>query len=428
MTIAIIVFITAIILGIPLAFVLGLFGTVHILMMDNPLFLNVLIQRMFSGVNIIAISCIPFFIMTGELMNGGGVTKRLLDLIRQLIGWTKGGMAYSTVVISAVLAAILGSAQGQAALLCQVLVPDLKKDGYSPEFSGALISASSVLGPIIPPSTMFIFYCMLTEVSIKYMFIAGIIPGIILMAAYCITISIKIRRMNIKGGRKRPSFKPVLRTFVKAIPAILVPVVILGGILTGAFTPTESGAVACVAAVIAGLLYREFNIKEFPDMMLRASMTTGAIFVIITFGNIIAWSMAMDGIPDLIIGTILKITSDKNMIILLILAVLIMVGAVLDMASATLIFIPVMFPLSQMIGMDSVHFGIVFSIMITLGLVTPPVGQVLFVTSISSGISFNKIATQIGPFVLASLVVVIGLSYMPDLVLFIPRALGYVSH
>lgn len=425
MLIAIVVFVIALIIGAPLAIALGLFGVAHIATMGDATFFNLCVQRMFGGVNIISLSCIPFFMLAGELMNGGGVTTRLLDLLRSILGHVKGGLAYCTVVISAILAAILGSAQGEASLLCRVLVPELKKDGYPEDFSGALISAAAVLGPVIPPSTMFVFYCMLTDVSIKYMFIAGIVPGILLAVAYCIVVAYKAKKMGLNGTGVKPELKKIGKAFVKAIPALCVPLIIIVGITAGIFTATESGAVACVAALVAGLVYRELDIKKLPQMLFRAAISTGAIFLIVAFGNIIAWSMAKDGIPGMIMSALTSLTSNKYLIILIILVLLVLIGCVLDMASATLVFLPVLFPLATSIGMDGVHFGIVFSIMISIGLITPPVGQVLFVTSNVGKIDFNKIVKQIWVFVIAALAVTAAMAYLPDVVLWIPRLLGY---
>lgn len=425
MLVAIVVFVIALIIGAPLAIALGLFGVAHIATMGDATFFNLCVQRMFGGVNIISLSCIPFFMLAGELMNGGGVTTRLLDLLRSILGHVKGGLAYCTVVISAILAAILGSAQGEASLLCRVLVPELKKDGYPEDFSGALISAAAVLGPVIPPSTMFVFYCMLTDVSIKYMFIAGIVPGILLAIAYCIVVAYKAKKMGLNGTGVKPELKKIGKAFVKAIPALCVPLIIIVGITAGIFTATESGAVACVAALVAGLVYRELDIKKLPQMLFRAAISTGAIFLIVAFGNIIAWSMAKDGIPGMIMSALTSLTSNKYLIILIILVLLVLIGCVLDMASATLVFLPVLFPLATSIGMDGVHFGIFFSIMISIGLITPPVGQVLFVTSNVGKIDFNKIVKQIWVFVIAALAVTAAMAYLPDVVLWIPRLLGY---
>lgn len=427
MIIAIIIFVIFLCIGMPIAICLGLFGIGHLATMGNAAYFDIIIGRMFSGVNIISISCIPFFIMAGEIMNNGGLTRRLLDFLRSFIGRVKGGMGYCTVALSAILAAILGSAQANASLLNQILPEQLEKDGYPREYAGALISAASVLGPIIPPSTMFIFYCYLTDVSIQYMFIAGIIPGIILALAYCVTVFINMRKMDIKKPEGKFELKAFGVSFVKAIPSLLVPVIIIGGVLSGIFTAIESGAVACVAAFVVSMIYRELDFKKIPQMMMRTAISTGAIFMIIAFGNLLAWTMAKDGIADLIISAITAVTSNKYIIILLVLLILVVVGCVLDMASATLIFIPVMFPLIQTIGMDVVHFGIIFSLMITIGMITPPVGQVLFITTNVSGVGFKPLCQRIIPFIVASFLVTFILAYLPNVVLFLPKIFGYLS-
>ena len=210
-------------------------------------------------------------------------------------------------------------------------------------------------------------------------------------------------------------------------PALLVPTIIIGGVLTGFCTAVEAGAVAVVAAFIASLIYRELNFKKIPEMMFRSAISTGAIFMIIAFGNLLAWTMAKDNIPTKIISAITSLTTNKYLIILLILFILVLVGCVLDMSSATLIFIPVMFPLIQAIGMDVVHFGIIFSLMITIGMITPPVGQVLFITCNVSGVGFKPLVKNIWPFVIASFATTFILAYLPDVVLLLPRVFGYMS-
>ncbi len=432
MIIAIIVFAILLCIGMPIAIALGLFGMAHIATMGNPAFFDIIIGRLFSGVNILSISCIPFFLMAGELMNGGGITKRMLDFLRTFLGRIHGGMAYCTVALSAILSAILGSAQANASLLNQILPDEMAEDGYPRDYTGALISAASVLGPIIPPSTMFIFYCYLTDVSIKYMFIAGIIPGVILALAYCATIFIQTRKgsklhMDIKKPESKFSWKEFGRTLVKAIPALCVPVIIIGGVLTGFCTAIEAGAVACIAAFIVSLIYREIKFKKIPEMMFRAAISTGSIFLIIAFGNIIAWAMAKGNVADTIISFITSFTSNKYIILFIILLILVLVGCVLDMASATLIFIPVMFPIIQTLGIDVVHFGIIFSLMITIGMITPPVGQVLFITTNVSKVSFEELVRKIWPFVFASFLTTFILAYLPDVVLLLPKVFGYTG-
>lgn len=427
MIIAIIVFAVAMIIGVPVAFALGLMGSVHVVSLGNPSYYLVIIQRLIDQVNMTSLTCLPFFILAGELMNGGGVTRRLLDFLRSLLGWLKGGLAYCTVVIAAILSAILGSPNGVASMLCGILVPEMRKDGYKEEFTGSLVAASSILGPIIPPSTSFIMYCMMTNCSIKALFMAGIVPGLALVAVFCALIAYYGKKMGFKRDDNGFRWGAVGRSFIKALPALIVPVVMMGGVVTGLFTATESGAVACLCALIAAAIYREMDWKKLPNMLLRAAVTGGGILLMISFGGVIAWSMTRAGIPNQVIALVTSITNSKFLLTLLMIIILMIGGMFLDTGTLTMVFLPVMFPLATAIGMDIVHFGLIFSVMTIIGYITPPVGVVLFVTSNASGIPFSKLCKTIWPFAIVSAIVTTLLAYLPDICLWIPRLTGYAG-
>ena len=427
MLIPILVFAVVMVIGLPIAFSLGLMGTVHMLTFGNDSYLLVIIQRMFDQVDMISLTCLPFFIMAGEIMNAGGVTSRLLGFIRELVGKLKAGMAYCCVIIAAILSAILGSPNGVASMLCGILVPELRKDNYPEEFTGSLVAASSILGPIIPPSTSFIMYCMMTNASIQAMFVGGILPGILLVGVFCIVISFLSRKMKLRPSIDKMSIKRILRSFISALPALLVPIVIIGGVIGGFFTATEAGAVSCFCALVASAIYREMDWKKLPDIMLRSAVTGGGILLMISFGGIIAWSMTRAGIPAQLIELVTGVTSSKVIIIALMIVILMIGGCFLDTGTMTMVFLPVMYPLATAIGMDAVHFGLVFCILTIIGYITPPVGVVLFVTSNASGIPFNKLCKMIWPFAIGALIVIIVLSYLPDVVLWIPRLCGYAG-
>ncbi len=427
MIVALLVFAVTMIIGLPVAFALGLMGTVHMVSLGNPSYYLVIIQRLLDQVNLTSLTCLPFFILAGELMNGGGVTRRLLDFLREVLGWLKGGLAYCTVVIAAILSAILGSPNGVASMLCGILVPEMRKDGYPEEFTGSLVAASSILGPIIPPSTSFIMYCMMTSCSIKALFMAGIVPGVLLVLVFCVLIGWYGHRMGFKASGQGVSARRIGRSLLSALPALLVPVVMMGGVVSGLFTATESGAVACACALIAAAIYREMDWKKLPDMLLRAAVTGGGILLMISFGGVISWSMTRAGIPDMLIGLITGVTSNKYILIALLIVILMIGGMFLDTGTMTMVFLPVMYPLAMAIGMDPVHFGLVFSVMTIVGYITPPVGVVLFVTSNSSGIPFSKLCKTIWPFAIGAAITVTVLAYLPDLVLWIPRLCGYAG-
>jgi tripartite ATP-independent transporter DctM subunit len=422
MLVAVIVFVVLMLIGVPIAFVLGIMGTIHIISL-NPRFLLNVIQRMFDQVALTSLSCIPFFILAGEIMNAGGVTKRLLAFIREIIGWLKGGMAYSCVIISAILSAILGSPNGVASMLCGILVPELRKDGYSDEFTGSLVAASAILGPIIPPSTSFIMFCMLTDTSIRAMFIAGIVPGILLVIAFCVLITIFSRILKFRRSIDSISIKRIVKSFIIAFPALLVPVFMMGGVIGGIFTATESGAVSCFFAFIASAIYHEMDWRKLPGIFLRSAVAGGGILLMISFGGIVAWSLPRSGLPVQLIQTIMEFTTNKNLIVAIIIVILMIGGCLLDTGTMQMVFNPVMFPLALAIGLDPVHFGIIFCVLVITGYITPPVGVVLFVTSNAAGIPFNKLCKMIWPFAFCSFFVIVVLAYLPDVVLWLPRLL-----
>lgn len=423
--IVVVAFAVFLLIGVPIAFLLGLTGVVHLISLGEIEYFSVVINRMLAGVNSTGLSAIPFFIIAGELMNEGGITTRLFALFRELVASIKGGLAYAVVVVAAVLAAILGSANAVSSMLCKVAIPELSKDGYQEDFSGALIAASGVLGPIIPPSTTFVYYSVLTDVSVRGLFIAGIIPGILLALGFIAVIWVngKIFKSYPDPSMKF-SFQRLGKAFVRAIPALVVPIIMVGGILAGIFTPNESACVAVVAAVIVGLGYKTLDLKRLPAALLRAGMASAALLLIVSFGNIISWTLAISGVKDVVMAAILGITTNKYLIMLIIIIILAAVGCVMDATAAMLVFIPVLTPFADLIGMDPVHFGLIYCLMITIGLITPPVGMTLFVTSNVSGINFTSICKQVVPFAVVALAVTIALAYLPGVVMFLPNLFG----
>jgi tripartite ATP-independent transporter DctM subunit len=425
MTLAIVMFVFTLLAGVPIAMVLGIAGLFHIIEMGNPQYFSVITQRIFTGMDVVGLTTIPFFIVAGEVMNASGVTNKLLDFTRSLIGHFRGGLAYATVFIAMILSAILGSANAVASILCAVLIPEMKKDHYPEEFSGALIASSGILGPVIPPSVTFVYFSVISNISVNGLFMGGIIPGLLLGAGFMVIIGISVKALNLAKGEPF-ALKRLFSSFFHALPALIVPFIMVGGIMTGVFTPTESGAVAVLAAILAGLFYRKFKFSYLPGIFTRAAITTAGIFLIIGFGNLIGWSMAIDRIPQAISAAILGVTTSKTIIILMMLGMLVLIGCVMEATAAILIFTPVMLPIALAIGMHPIHFGIVFCIMLTIALVTPPVGMVLFVTSNITGISLNKLSRAVMPFVIIAFVITTVLAFVPGLTLWIPKMLGII--
>ena len=419
--IVVLIFVVCLLIGVPIAFVLGLTGLAHVAYLGDPSYYGAIINRMFAGLNSTGLLAIPFFIIAGELMNEGGITKRLFALFRELVIQIRGGLAYAVVIVSAVLAAILGSANAVSSILCKVAIPEMKEDGYPEEFSGALIASSAVLGPIIPPSTTFVYYSVLTGVSVRALFLAGIVPGILLALGFISVIFIQGKIYHLyPAPTQKVNFSRLGKAFVAAIPALLIPIIMMGGILTGIFTPTESGVVAVVASIIVGLFYKTLDLKKLPGALVRAGMVSAALLIIIAFGNIMSWTLAIAGVKQVVMTTVLAITTNKYLILLICIALMIAVGCVMDATAAMLVFIPVLTPLADLIGMDPIHFGLVYCLLITVGLVTPPVGMTLFVTSNVSGISLSKICKAVLPFAAVAMLITIALAYLPQVVMWLP--------
>lgn len=422
MLVVAIVFILLLLIGIPIAFVLGISGLVHLVTINDPMYFKIITQRLFSGVDSFSLMAIPFFILAGELMNRGKITQNLVDFGRECVGFINGGLAHVTILVGMFLSAILGSANAVAAILCSVMVPEMKKDGYDEEFAAGVIAACSIIGPIIPPSVIFVLYGVLSGTSVSALFLAGIVPGVLLGVGYMI---ISARAAKV---RKYPKYKEkieldkLFKSFIKAIPALLVPFIIIGGVLSGVFTPTESGAVAVAVAFISGtLIYRSLDIKELPKILLNTGMITSAIMIIIALGNILGWTLAIDKIPGKLASGILGMTTNPKLVLLLIIIGMLFVGTVMEAFASMVIFVPVLSPLAAQVGIDPVHFGVVFSIVIAIALITPPVGMALFVTSNITEIPLSKINKEIIPFVVMSTIVLLIVAYIPEICMFLPK-------
>lgn len=418
-------FILLLIMGIPISMVLGIITVIYFLLNGQALLLESTPLRMFSGLENFGLLAIPLFMLMGEIMNEGGITTRLVNFAKLLLGHFRGGLAYVTVVANMFLASILGSANAQAAMMSKVMVPQMEKKGYKREFAGAITLASSIIAPIIPPSMIFIIYGTLSSTSIGAMFMAGILPGIL----YGIAFILMIAYMGYKQGfpkSERASFREIVRGTIKMLPALLIPLTVVAGILTGVFTATESAAVACLLAIIVGaVIYRELDFKKFPKMLINTVTNTATVTFLIIMANIFGWMIAFEQIPQLLADLILNITESPWVFLLLVNVLLLIVGMLLDGIAALVILVPVFMPLVQALQIDPVHFGVIICINLTLGLLTPPVGTGLFIVSSMAEVKFETLVKAVFPFIIVSIVVLMIITYIPQLVLFIPDALGF---
>jgi tripartite ATP-independent transporter DctM subunit len=425
MILVILSFILFLLMGIPISLVLGMTTIVYFLVTGNTMLLDSAPQRLYSGMENFGLLAIPLFMLTGELMNSGGITNRLVVFARMLVGHVRGGLAYVTVIANMFLASILGSANAQAAMMSKIMVPEMEKEGYSREFSSALTLASSIVAPIIPPSMIFIIYGTLSGTSIGGLFMAGIIPGTIFGIGFVALIAYLGYKHNFPRS-ERATVTQIWGSFVKVLPALMVPVVITVGILTGAFTATESAAVASVIAFIVGMFfYKELKWKSLPTILINTVIGTATVTFLIAMANLFGWLIAFEQIPQMIANSMLSISDSPFVFLLLVNIFLLFIGTILDGIAALIILVPVLMPLATGFQIDPIHFGVIICINLTIGLLTPPVGTGLFIVSSIAEVKFEKLVKAVMPMLLLGIAMLFIITYWEQTTLFIPRLLGF---
>lgn len=413
-------FIVLLCISAPILVALGGCSLAYALLMGN-MPLTTLIQTTFGGLATFPLLAVPLFMLAGNLMNAGGITPVLVNFARTLLGHIRGGLGHATIFACAIFAAISGAAVATAVAIGVVMIPAMKKAGYDEDVAAALTSTASCMGPIIPPSIPFIIYGVTANVSIGALFLGGVFPGILLGLALMIYMSRVATNRNYPRDPRMP-IKKILVAAWKALPAIFMPVLIMGGILSGMFTPTEAAGVAVVyAAVVGGFIYRQLTLKSLPDVLLKAGLESGMVMMLIALSEPFAWIVAVDQIPQLVIEWLSNLTTSPFLILLLINLFLLILGIPLETAPALVIVTPVLAPIAASFGIDPVHFGVVICLNLVLGLITPPVGAVLFAVCGITTLSMDRLAKAIWkPFIVA-LVVLALVTYLPWLSTFLPK-------
>ncbi|MBR3121803.1 MAG: TRAP transporter large permease [Oceanobacillus sp.] len=420
MTLAtIVIFIVLLLIGIPISLVLAIVALSYLFLTGDITLMTSLPQKMFSGMDNSGLLAIPLFMLAGELMNFGGITSRLISFAKVLIGHFRGGLAYVAIIANMFLASILGSANAQAAMMSKVMVPEMEKEGYTRDFSSALTLASSIVAPIIPPSMLFIIYGTLTGASIGDLFLAGIIPGILIGVSFIIVIGIISRKENFPKS-ERGTLKDVFSNLLKVIPALFIPFIIIYGILSGMFTPTESAAVACIIAIVIGFSYKKLKVKDLPVIFKSTVVNTATITFLIVTANVFGFVIAYEQIPQMLANGMLSLSENPIVFLLLVNILLLLLGMVLDGIAALIILVPVLMPLLATYQIDPVHFGVIITINLTIGLLTPPVGTGLFIVSSVADIKIEKLVKAVLPFLIVSIIMLFILTYWEDAVLWIP--------
>ncbi len=410
--------------GTPLAYVVGAAAVLSFVATDNIQYLAVLPQRIFSQLDVFALMAMSLFILTGEIMNRTGVTGPLVNFSTSLVGRFRGGLGHVNILTSLFFAGVSGSAVADAAALGNTLIPAMKEKGYTGAYAGAVTAASSIIGPIIPPSIILIFYGALMQVSIGALFAAGIVPGVFVATALLFMNGVFARRYNHPGGRGEP-VPPVWPSFLKAGPALLLPVVILGGIVFGVVTPTEAAGLAAICALGAGLFYGGVSRKSLRQSFQNAAMLTGSIFVILTAAACFGWIASLEQWPQRIASLVTESGFTGVWFLLLVNAIFLLAGMFMDVPMALALLVPLFGPVITAQGIDPIHFGIVVCLNLTIGMVTPPIGACLIVVSAVSGESYLRVTRAALPFVLVEICVLLLITFFPAICLFLPELLGF---
>lgn len=414
-------------LGVPIAYSIGLSGILTMLVsMDALPAFTTLAQRMATGLDSFALLAIPFFIFAGQLMNRGGIAIRLIDFAKVLVGRLPGGLAFVNVIANMLFGAISGSAAASASAIGTIINPGMKKEGYNKNFSAAINSASATTGLIIPPSNILIVYSLASGgVSISALFIAGYLPGI-LMGVFLMAVAGAYAYRNNYPVDERVPFWSAMRKLWEAVPSLMLLVVVIGGLLAGFFTATEASAIAVLYSLVLAFIYKEITWRDLPDIILKTIATTSIVMLLIATSLGLSWIMSYENIPQTVSSGLLNISSSPIVILLIINMILLFVGIFMDMTPAVLIFTPIFLPVvTQQLGMDPIHFGIVLIMNLCVGLITPPVGAVLFVGCSVAGVKIENVIRPLLPMFVAMIISLLLVTYIPVISLWLPRLFGF---
>ncbi len=413
-------------IGVPVAFALGLATATTLLLAESyPLF--VLLKETFAGTDSFPLMAVPFFILAAELMSGGSLTEVLLRFAGQFVGHRRGGLGYTNVVSLTFFSGISGSALADAAGPGSMLIRMMDKAGYDRSYAAALTAATAIVGPIIPPSIIMIIYALQDEsVSVGALFAAGIVPGILIAVAMCVVNFRVSKRRNYKGDGQSPSWSEILSTTWKALPAILLPVVILGGMRAGWFTPTEASVVAVFYALVCGkFVYRTLEWKALPDILSRSALLSASVLIIIGLSASFAWILTIEGVPQALAEWLVAMDFSPWMFLVVVNLFLLLFGIFIEPLPGVMVLVPILAPVAIKLGIDPIHFAMVVIVNLTLGMITPPVGGLLFVTCNVSRVPMTQLVRELVPFLWAHGVVLLLLTFVPALSTWLPRALGF---
>ncbi|MDJ0389554.1 TRAP transporter large permease [Roseomonas sp. E05] len=414
-------FLGTLLMGLPIVFVLGITGVAYFLATDQPHLLLVVPQRMFAGMDQFVLLAVPLFVLAGNIMDVGGLTRRLLNFANSIVGRFRGGVSLTAIWGSFLFGGVSGSAAADAAALGSVLIPDMKRQGYNVDYAAGLIGVSSVMAPLVPPSIAMIIYGALSGTSIARLLVAGLAPGFLL--ATCLTAyAIWIARRRGYPKFESVGLHGILAAAAEALPVLLLPVIIVGGIRGGVFTATEAAAVAAVyALLVAGLYYRALSWDYLRRALVATAVTTASIYLLVGMANIAAFIFAMESLPQTVVDGLFGITENRFLVLLLVNLALLVLGMFLDAVGVLILTVPALMGIGQALGMDPVHLGVMVVFNVLVGFTTPPVGICLFIVAGIAKRPMERVALQSLPMIGIALLVLAALALVPQLALFLPN-------
>ena len=408
--------------NVPVAFTLT-FTAAGAILFGSGISFSMLPQKMIAGMNSFILLTVPFFLLAGLVMNNGGITNRIFRFARALVGHISGGLGHVNIVASIIFSGMSGAAQADAAGLGQIEIEGMTKEGYDKGFSAAVTAASSTIGPVIPPSIVMVVYGALGGVSVGALLLGGIVPGILMGLLMMAVVYVISKRRNYPVA-ERASFKEVLVSFKEAVWALLAPVILIGGIFSGNFTPTEAGAIAAVYSfIVSSLIYKEVGLKDLPKIFGQLAIANAGIMLIIGAAAPLGYVITYEGVPQAVAQGILTISSSKWVVLLLINAALLVAGMFLEGIAILTILVPILRPLALALHVDLVHFGVMVVLNLMIGTLTPPLGVVSYIISTIADISIVELMKELWPFLIALIIALLIITFIPQVVLFLPSLL-----
>jgi tripartite ATP-independent transporter DctM subunit len=425
MVFTIIAFVVFIVIGVPVSFSLGASCLLFLVQKGIPI--GLISQRMFTGLDSFPFLAIPFFVLSGELMARTGITKRLVRLADVFVGRMRGGLGHVNVLTSMFFAGITGSAVADTASEGPIIIPAMIAEGYDPDYAAAITCASSVIGPIIPPSIPFVVYALISSTSVAALFLSGIFAGVLLGISQMVVNWIVSTRRNYPRRASWPTLKEMALAVLQGMVPMMMPIIILGGILGGIFTATEASAVAVAYALILGLIvYRNLSWEDLKGAFIGAAKTTGVVFLLIACSNVFNWALVVDQIPQKAAFWVAEVFTNKYLLLLGINVLLLIVGCFMEGTAALIILVPILLQITKPFGIHPVHLGTIVVLNLMIGLITPPVGLCLYIACNIAKRPIEKVSKALVPFLIASIAALLLVTYVEPIAMFLPRFFGYV--